>query len=315
MKPCCIALLLLLPCIGFAQKIEKYYDYLWHETAPKYARFYSITEKTDSGWHRRDFFLHGPSLQMDGFYEDSTAETASGMLGYYYPDKKPESYGRYLHGKKQGLWISFYANGMMEDSTVYDDDHPVGTSIGWYRTGYMSDSSVYQPDGSGVEISWFDNFNPSSAGLLGPGFKKQGKWKYFHKNGKISAMELYANDRLIDKQYFDESGAVVADTTNKDKKAEFPGGLSAWTKYLGRHLYFPEHVEITNSDKAVVVISATINEDGKIEDAYVSTPFYPEFDKIALDVIRKSPNWIPAVSHNRKVKYEIQQPVTFSQPE
>jgi len=317
MKIYCTALLLLLllPRIGFSQKIEKYYDYLWHETELKYARFYMLLEKTDSGWHRKDFFMHGLTLQMDGWYEDSATKVASGYFTYAYPNRRVEMTGRYVHDKKQGLWLTYYPDGMMSDSTVYDNGEPVGTSLGWHHNGYPSDSAVYKADGSGVEVSWFDNGNPSSAGMLAAGYKKNGKWQYFHKNGNISAVELYDHDKLVDKQYFEEDRSPAKDTSSKAEDARFPGGLSAWGNYLSRHLYFPPQYEIVNSDKAVVVVSATIDEDGKIQDAYVSTPFYPEFDKIALDVIRRSPNWIPARNHHRKVKYEIRQPVTFSQPD
>ncbi|HEY4147438.1 MAG TPA: hypothetical protein VGM41_00850 [Chitinophagaceae bacterium] len=283
MKPYILALLVLLPFAGFAQKIEKYYDYLWHETEPKYARFYSITQKTDSGWHSTDYYLHNLTLQMEGLYEDSARKISSGRFIYVYPNKKLETYGRYQHGKKQGLWLTFYPEGGVSDSVVYDQGNPVGTRIGWHHNGYISDSSVYQPGGSGMEIHWFDNGNPSSAGYLSAGFKKQGKWKYYHKNGQLSALETYNEGKLVDKQYFDETGSAMADTSNKDRQASFPGGLTAWANYLGKHLYFPDQVQIVNSDKAVVVVSATIGEDGKIENAYVRTPFYPEFDKIALD--------------------------------
>jgi len=185
----------------------------------------------------------------------------------------------------------------------------------WHHNGYIADSSVYQPDGSGVEVSWFDNGNPSSAGMLAAGFKQHGRWKYFHKTGQVSAIELYDNGKLMGKQYFGEDGSSTSDTTNNDREAEFPGGLKAWGNYLGKHLFFPSQYQLVNSDKAAVVISAVIDEDGKVQDAYVKTPFYPEFDKIALNAVRSSPKWRPARNHNRNVKYYINQPVVFSQPE
>jgi outer membrane biosynthesis protein TonB len=64
---------------------------------------------------------------------------------------------------------------------------------------------------------------------------------------------------------------------------------------------------------AVVVVRFIINEDGQIEDPFVSTPFHPLMDKIALDVIRKSPLWKPEMDHNRRAKAYLQQPITFLQ--
>lgn len=49
-----------------AQKTQKFYDFQWNEADIAHARFTAVTELTDSGWHRQDFYIKGPSLQMDG---------------------------------------------------------------------------------------------------------------------------------------------------------------------------------------------------------------------------------------------------------
>ena len=314
MKPTClIPLLLIQGFTVFAQKTEKFYDYQWKATDGPHARFYSIVEHTDSGYHRLDYYVHNMSLQMEGWFEDSACKIRSGKFTYLYPGKLLESTGRYLHNKKQGLWLAYHPNGMMADSTVYIDGLPIGTSMAWYNNGIPSDSCVYNSDGSGVKVGWFDNGNPSYAGRLAPDYKRYGKWQFFHKNGQTSAFELYNHGNLVDKQYFDEAGQPVLDTTNKDRDANFVGGAKAWLKYLGNHLYFPTDYTITNSDEAALVITATIDEDGKIKDAFVSTPFYPPFEKIALGALHGSPKWQPAMNHNRRVSTQFHQPVIFSQ--
>lgn len=172
---------------------------------------------------------------------------------------------------------------------------------------------MFNADGSGMEVSWFDNGNPSAAGYYAAGYLQHGKWQYFHKNGKLSALELYSAGVLKDKQYFDEDGNGIADTANKDRPAEFTGGLNAWQKYLLKNIYFPVQYKFENADKAVVVVSAVVNEDGAVTDVEINSPLYPAFDKIALDVVRKSPKWIPAIQHNRRVKYSFLQAVYFQQ--
>jgi antitoxin component YwqK of YwqJK toxin-antitoxin module len=296
-----------------AQKIERYYTYQWKDTDVAHARFYSVTEPTDSGWHRLDYYVHGPSLQMEGWYEDSACKRRNGKFTYAYPDRKIESVGRYLHGKKEGLWLTYHYNGMLADSTVYAAGHPIGVGLGYYPDGMPADSCIYQSDGSGAEVKWYRNGNPSSAGVMAD-FKQHGKWQYFHENGKLSALELYDHGKLLQRQYFDETGQPMPDTTNHDKKASFKGGLDGWLKYLNNHLYFPNDYKIVNSDLAAVVISGTIDEEGNVKDIYVSTPFYPPFEKIAIDVIRRSPKWQPAIDHNRRVESQFRQPVVFSQP-
>lgn len=298
------------------QKTEKYFDYNWRETDALHARFYSLIEKTDSGWHRRDYYLHSLAQQMDGYYEDSACKIKTGNFRYFHPTRILESMGAYRNGKKQGLWLSYYSNGLLYDSTVYESGNPIGVRMSWYRSGYMRDSGNYNPDGSGIHIFWFDNGSPSFAGRYAPGFKKYGKWQYFYREGGLSATETYdPQGRLLGKVFFDEKGVALKDTTNDDREAAFPGGPKAWSNYLSRSLYFPDQYRFTNGDEATVVVTATIGEDGKVVDAEVEIPFYPAFDKIALEAIRRSPIWLPAMDHHRKVKHEIRQPVTFSQPD
>jgi hypothetical protein len=101
---------------------------------------------------------------------------------------------------------------------------------------------------------------------------------------------LYKDGVLMNKQYFDEQGNAT-DTANKDRPASFPGGQKAWVNYLGKKLYFPTQYKLVNADKAIVVVDAVIDEEGNVTDVTVSTPFHPAFDKIAVEVVRKSPKW------------------------
>jgi hypothetical protein len=296
------------------QKIEHYYTYQWHDTDAAHSRFYSVTVPTDSGWHRVDYYVHGPSLQMEGWYDDSACKIPNGKFTYVYPDRKIESRGYYLHGRKEGLWLRYHYNGTLADSTVFAEGRPIGTSLGYYPNGMSADSCVYRSDGSGVEVQWFSNGNPSSAGVLAPDFKKHGKWQFFHENGKLSALETYDHGQLVDRHYFDETGIALTDTTNHDRNPSFKGKEGAWTSYLNNHLYWPTAYKIANSDQAALVITYTIDENGSPKDSFVSTPFYPAFEKVAITAIRSAPKWQPAIDHNRRVEHQFRQPVIFSQP-
>ena len=298
------------------QKMEKYFDYRWHDTNAVNARFYSLIEKTDSGWRRRNYFLHNLTLQMEGLYADSACTIPSGHFRSFHSSRIIESIGSYRKGKKQGLWLRYYSDGLMEDSTVFDNGEPVGIRQSWYHNGYPRDSCNYNPGGSGVQLAWFDNGMPAAAGRYAAGYKMTGKWIFFYKGGGTSAEEIYdPQGKLQSKRYYTEKGTVLADTANKDREASFAGGQQAWARYLDRSLYFPDAYKPTNGDPSVVVITAVIDEDGKVVDAEVGVPFYPAYDKIALEVVEKSPNWIPAFEHNRAVRFRIWQPVVFRKTE
>ena len=298
-----------------AQTVEKFYGWQWEPCEANEARFYTTITKTDSGYNRNDYFIHERSLQMSGKYNDLDCKIANGYFRYFHSNRKLESEGNYVNGKKSGLWLSYHNNGMMSDSTVYSFGKMIGTSLSWHPDGSISDSTIENEDGSGILVSWFENGSPSIAGFYSTGRKQDGKWKYFHSNGTISSIEVFNTGKLVDKTYYDEQGKKQTDTTNKDRDAIFPGGNSAWHDYILKKLYFPDQYKIVNADKAVVVVSFAVNEEGKVVDVFVSTPFYPEFDRIAEAVISHSSKWKPAIKHNRKVKFWMRQPVTFSQDE
>lgn len=297
------------------QKIEKYYNYAWQEVSDaSKARFYSVLEKKDTIWSRQDYYLREGTLQMQGYYKDVDCKIETGEFTWYHSNGYLKMKGKYVNGKKSGTWLSYHENGMMSDSVFYDEHGwIVGTSLGWHENGIMADSTVINPDGSGVAVFWWENGNPSAAGLYSAGKKMNGRWQYFHSNGQLASIETYSNDKLINKEYYNENGKKQEDTTNRDQQANFPGGLQAWQRYLKKNLYFPSQYKLVNGDQAIVMVRFAVEEDGSISDVSVTIPLHPDFDKLALDVIKRSPKWLPAISHNRKIKEYHEQPVTFAQ--
>lgn len=66
-----------------------------------------------------------------------------------------------------------------------------------------------------------------------------------------------------------------------------------------------------DEQQVTVVVGGIIDEEGNLQDIQIIVPNLPECNITALEVMRLSPKWNPAISHNRKVKYSIHQPITF----
>ena len=298
----------------YAQKTEQYFDYKWNPTNDVgRARYYSIIEPKDSLWSRQDYFFNERTLQRQGTYRDKETKIAEGRFEYFHSNGQLQSKGSYINGKKHSVWLSFHRNGMMSDSINYDHGKIRGISMGWHENGYPADSSVHNEDGSGIQINWFNTGIPSVAGLYSTDRKMHGKWQFFHRNGNPSSVEIYKAGTLLSKQYYDEQGNPENDTTSKDRNSTFPGGIKAWQNYLVKNLSFPEGYKIDGANKVVVMVSWVVDEEGNVRNVFVSGPFHPVFDRIAENVIKKSPKWNPAISHNRKMKFYMTQPLTFQQ--
>jgi antitoxin component YwqK of YwqJK toxin-antitoxin module len=311
MKKLLFLLLLFITNIVWAQNSETYYDHQWKVCEPNQARYVSLVKQTDSGWRRLDYFAGNKRLQMSGLYKDNATKIANGWFVYYYANGVIEARGAMQDNKRQGLWLSYHLNGMMSDSTVYENGEPVGTSIGWHSNGFIEDSIVYT-NNSAVKVFWFDDGTPAAAGRTTNGWE-EGVWQYFHKNGLLAAKERYDVGKLVSRHYFDINGVEESDTTSKDRDAEFKGGKKGWDKFFYKRVYFPPNYKFSEGDAVTVYVTAVIDEEGNVTEPFVELPFHPAFDEIALSIFKQSPQWIPAIRHNRTVKQRVRQGITFRQ--
>jgi protein TonB len=94
--------------------------------------------------------------------------------------------------------------------------------------------------------------------------------------------------------------------------AEFPGGLSAWSRFLERNLN--RDIPVENGappGRYTVVVAFTVSKTGSISDvAAENDPGYGTKAE-AMRVITKGPSWKPAVQNGRNVIYRHKQAITF----
>jgi len=119
----------------------------------------------------------------------------------------------------------------------------------------------------------------------------------------------------------DTSTLVVKDTAKNDYdkvftsvqiEAEFPGGMHAWAKYLERNLNnsIPQSKGAPDGNYTVT-LNFLVNMDGAISDVHVENdPGYGTAQE-AIRVIKKGPNWKPAVQNGHNVTYRASQVITF----
>ncbi|MBP6430863.1 MAG: energy transducer TonB [Ferruginibacter sp.] len=298
-----------------AQKIEKYYDYDWKECDELTARFFSTIEKTDSGYYKIDFYIGTKSLYSIGLYADEKCSIRHGTYKSFYANKKPKLTGRYFNGKANGIFISYHYNGMMKDSGRFMFDKLSGEYLAWHSNGFIKDSISPIDAEKYVSISWYDDGTPSEAGYLING-EKWGVWQYFYKSNKIAAKVQYKNDEIVSASYYKEDGALVEGEPIIDSDATFSTKkFDSWKDYLDRKLFWPNGFKFQGGGKATIIVMFTINEQGKVEDAYIDIPLHEAFNENALHPIKNSPLWKPAIQFNRPVKHVVRQAVTFSQQE
>lgn len=293
-----------------AQKKEMFYDFFWKSSKPEDARYYSTLEKTDSGWLRNDYYVHSQNLQMRALYADEDCKVNRGDYFYFHANGVPSSTGRMINGKQEGVCMRYHSNGMVLDSAYYRNGQVADKRFRWYRNGNLSDSISRVNDSMHVQAGWFETGSPAYGGYLVHGAPDR-KWRYYHHNGQLSAEIVYVRGEQKSAMYFDENGNALADTSDVNREAAYKSGDAGWRKYLSKNLRWPGGLQFNTPASVTVGVTFAIDDDGKVIDAEVTTPFHKAFDEIALKIIRGSAAWNPAIVNNRKVKAYRVQPVTF----
>ena len=97
--------------------------------------------------------------------------------------------------------------------------------------------------------------------------------------------------------------------TKVEIESEYPGGTSAWQRYLNKSLRYPQDA-IDNEIQGTVVVQFIVDREGNVSDVEAISGASELRDE-AVRVIKKSGKWTPAVQNGRQVKSYKKQPITF----
>ena len=109
----------------------------------------------------------------------------------------------------------------------------------------------------------------------------------------------------ITREKEDEDGIIL----KVEIESEYPGGMSAWQRFLNRNLRYPQEA-IDQNVEGFVTVQFIVDKEGNVSDVEaVSGP--AELRVEAVRVIKKSGKWTPAIQNGRKVKSYKKQPIGF----
>ncbi len=99
--------------------------------------------------------------------------------------------------------------------------------------------------------------------------------------------------------------------TKVEIESNYPGGTSAWMRYLNKTFRYPGDAQESNL-QGTVTVQFIVDMDGNVSDVEaISGPATGGLREEAVRVIRKSGKWEPAIQNGRKVKSYKKQPITF----
>ncbi len=136
-----------------------------------------------------------------------------------------------------------------------------------------------------------------------------GKLVAFHENGKLRRKDIFKNGELKSGEVWDENGTKI-EYFPHFKPATFPGGNQNLGNYLRENIITPPN----NSDQKTfkVIVRFMIDTTGKIaEHKIMKSPENKQFEKEALRILYKMPNWNPGESFGEKIRVWYALPITF----
>lgn len=142
------------------------------------------------------------------------------------------------------------------------------------------------------------------------GFKATDK---YGDKGKAGVLEFYLKNVKITDVTITEQGVSVDSVFNKvEIEAAFPGGDRAWRSYLERNVNANVPVDSSAPEGTyTVIVQFVVDKQGVISDVKALTKHGYGMEQEVIRIIRKGPNWVPAMQDGRPVKAYRRQPVTF----
>ena len=134
--------------------------------------------------------------------------------------------------------------------------------------------------------------------------------------GKNGVIEIYTKvvKSQVKELYFEE----IKEDDDKvfvkvEVEASFKGGERAWLKYLEKNL--DQNMPVKKGCKLAgtytVIVQFIVEKDGSVSDVRALTNHGFGMEEEAIRIIKKGPDWVPAIQNGRQVKAYRKQPITF----
>jgi TonB family protein len=279
------------------------------------ADYIRIVREPDSAsvlYNVAEFYLNGKQKRI-GKSKTIDPPRFEGVCVEYYASGNKESVTNYKNGLKAGLVYAYYTNGKPYLVTEYPAG---GTPDGYFgdyliRANYDSLGAALVENGNGYGKIYDNSFKYiAEEGNVKDG-KRDGTWKGTSKGLKLSFKEEYKDGQLISGMGVCDDGTTTSYSKSRGTRPKFRGGYSAFSRYLGNNITYPDH-ERENNIQGRVILAFVVEKDGTVTEVRVNKSVSPALDAEAVRVISNSPRWIPATLYGKPVRVSYMVPVNFS---
>lgn len=144
------------------------------------------------------------------------------------------------------------------------------------------------------------------------------QWEADTQSGKVNTPRQGAGPIIVgndeDLVHFVPGGSVVRRVLYRESevnpKPQFPGGETAYRKYLRENVKYPAEA-LKKKIQGSVRVGFTVKADGTISNVKLERKVSPLLDQEALRVVKSMPKWKPGCFEGKPVPVKMTLPVQF----
>jgi TonB family protein len=126
----------------------------------------------------------------------------------------------------------------------------------------------------------------------------------------VACTQGVVSNQDADKPSSEKVYAEEEELMQLNKFPEFVGGDEALMSYMAEHIKYPEKAR-ADSIEGIVLLTFTVDKNGKIKDGVVTRGVHPLLDEAALSVLNSMPNWEPGEKDSIPVNVQFHLPIRF----
>jgi protein TonB len=159
-------------------------------------------------------------------------------------------------------------------------------------------------------MAWYEDGTMRDSGLYVNG-KKEGEWKYYFEDGRLSQYALYSDGQTDSSQYWNKAGELIPKGQEIYwQDASFPGGEMAMFQFVSENVAYPQEA-VENGIQGIVYVQFMVGLDGDLSEIKVLKSPDVLLSKEAIRVIERMPPWIPGKEHTQVKSLLFTLPIHF----
>lgn len=258
-----------------------------------------------------DCFLKATGKKiLSATVKDSSLSMLHGLYTSFYENMNIESTGNYEENEMEGAWQYWDKDGYLTDSVIYQKG--VRIAYGSYQYFFSRPSTVKELIfGDSLKNATYTCIYSFTDSLNNTFYEKQVSYK--KGISKVNSEVNFVGMRGMIKEY-DSTGTIKTDSvfSKEMKEAAFVGEEAGWLQFLRTNLNANAPTQHNApGGQYTVFLKFIVNRDGTLTDIKAeSDPGYGMVEE-AIRVLKKSPQWLPAIQYGKYRPAYRRQPITF----